>query len=71
MFKIFFFLSFLAMALARPGYISSHPVVSSYHAAPAVHVAHPVISTHHISTPLIHHGSYLHGGYHGGIHGLY
>ncbi|XP_059217145.1 uncharacterized protein LOC131994338 [Stomoxys calcitrans] len=86
MFKIFFFLSFLAMAFAKPGYINSHPIVTSYHhAAPAVHVIRPVIATHSIATPLIHHhGGYIHGsglhgsglhgsGLHGGIHhhGLY
>ncbi|XP_075162184.1 uncharacterized protein LOC142234866 [Haematobia irritans] len=81
MFRIFLFLSFLVMALAKPGYLNTHhhPIVTSYHAAPAVHVIRPVITTHSIATPLIHgghhHGGFTHGSglYHGSIHhhGLY
>ncbi|XP_037814674.1 uncharacterized protein LOC119605557 [Lucilia sericata] len=78
MFKIFVFLTLLALAFAKPGYIHSAPVLTSYHhtaTVPIAHVVRPVVSAHSVvAAPLIHHqpailhGSSLHGSYH---HGLY
>ncbi|KAM7357127.1 uncharacterized protein ACRADG_002620 [Cochliomyia hominivorax] len=78
MFKIFVFLSFLALAFAKPGYINSAPVLTSYQHTvnvPIAHVVRPLVSAHSVAvSPLIHHspavlhGSSLHGSYHHGIY---
>lgn len=69
----FVFLSLLAFAFAKPGYIHSAPVISSVR-VPIATVVRPVVSSHSVvAAPLIHHqpailhGSAIHGSYHHGI----
>ncbi|XP_067642802.1 uncharacterized protein [Eurosta solidaginis] len=72
MFKFMLILiSYFAMALARPGFLHSSPILTTYrethHVAslPAtVHIVEPLITTHQIVRPLVHHGSILSHGLH-------
>uniref|UniRef100_A0A1B0FN11 Salivary secreted protein n=2 Tax=Glossina TaxID=44049 RepID=A0A1B0FN11_GLOMM len=69
------FVMFVTMALARPGFLQTSPLIteSSYHGLPAVHVVRPLVSTHSVlTTPLVSSTSLLHGtSLHGTYHGLY
>ncbi|TMW46815.1 hypothetical protein DOY81_008099 [Sarcophaga bullata] len=76
MFKIFVFLSLFALAFAKPGYIHSAPVLTSYqHTAtvPIAHVVRPLVTAHSVvSSPVIHaQPTLLHGSLHGSYGHLY
>ncbi|XP_004525798.1 uncharacterized protein LOC101451930 [Ceratitis capitata] len=67
MFKLLILLSFFAMAFARPGYLHSAPILTTYReeqltALPAaVHIVEPLVTTQQIVTPLLHGSILSHG----------
>ncbi|XP_053955450.1 uncharacterized protein LOC129243069 [Anastrepha obliqua] len=69
MFKLLILISFFAMAFARPGFLHSAPILTTYReehlaALPAaVHIVEPLVTTHQIVTPLLH-GTILNHGLH-------
>ncbi|XP_011186929.1 uncharacterized protein LOC105214922 [Zeugodacus cucurbitae] len=70
MFKLFVLFSFFAMAFARPGFLHSAPILTTYQEEPhlatlpaSVHIVEPLLTTHQIVTPLLH-GTILNRGLH-------
>ncbi|XP_017481026.1 PREDICTED: uncharacterized protein LOC108370238 [Rhagoletis zephyria] len=69
MIKFLILICFFAMAFARPGYLHSAPILTTYreqHVAAlpaAVHIVEPLVTTHQIVTPLLR-GAILNHGLH-------
>ncbi|XP_018785722.1 PREDICTED: uncharacterized protein LOC108966992 [Bactrocera latifrons] len=76
MFKLLVLFSFFAMAFARPGFLHSAPLLTTYQEEPrlaalpalsalpaSVHIVEPLITTQQIVTPLLH-GTVLNRGLH-------